>query len=69
MFIDHLVVQPVNDVLHDFLQVFEVEQQASFVELRPSQRDPHFVIMPGAGSRTFPCNCAGSDLQRTNLRL
>jgi hypothetical protein len=43
--IDHLVIEIVNDGLHDQLQFFEVQQQASVVELRALQGDVDTIVV------------------------
>src|SRR4051812_21138373 len=39
------MIKPLDDVLHDFSQIFEVEQQSGLVQLCPRQGDTDLVIM------------------------
>ena len=34
--VDHLVIEALDDVLHDLAQIFEIEQQAGLVEFLPA---------------------------------
>jgi anaerobic magnesium-protoporphyrin IX monomethyl ester cyclase len=44
--IEHLVVEPLDHMLHDVAQVFEIEQQSSFVEFSAGERDTNLVVVP-----------------------
>ena len=44
-FVDHLVIETFDGVLHHIFQVFEIEQQAGFVELRSRQGHADLVVV------------------------
>src|ERR1039458_1895740 len=43
--VDHLVIEPIDNVLHHFAKVFEIEQETSLVQFSSGQRDPDLVVM------------------------
>src|SRR5512146_2447128 len=43
--VDHLVIEVVDHVLHDELEVLEVEEQAGVIKFAPGERHPDLVIM------------------------
>jgi len=44
--VDHLMIEPLDDMLHHLAQIFEVEQQPSLVEFFAGQRDPDLIVVP-----------------------
>src|SRR5213078_1962509 len=44
--VDHLVIQPLDDVLHHVAQVLEIEQQSGLIQVFSSERYAHLVVVP-----------------------
>jgi AbrB family looped-hinge helix DNA binding protein len=43
--VDHLVIESIDDVPHDFAQVFEIKEQTRFVQIFSRQCNPDLVIV------------------------
>ena len=41
----HLMVEPVNHMLHNFAQVLEIQEQSRFVEIFAGQRHPDLIVV------------------------